>query len=180
MNLTELFDASLKGRVARPALDYLDGSGTLRTLTFGEIENRANRMAHELAARGIRPGDRLCVHLPNSVEFIDIFLACARLGVIMVPMNVLYKERELRHIVADAEPRAVVTGVDAAYPTGVTQWPVRELAHAAMDRPQERPPVTVAGDTPALIIYTSGTTGVAKGAVLSHDNLAANGKTLVA
>ena len=181
MALTELFDASLKGRVSRAGLEYLDASGALCTLTFGEIENRANRMAHELTARGLRGGDRLCVHLANGVEFIDVFLACMRLGVIMVPMNILYKERELRHIVADAEPRAIVTGgVDAAYPTGVAQWHLRDLVPAAAARPQERLLEPVDGDAPALIVYTSGTTGVAKGAVLSHDNLAANGKALVA
>jgi malonyl-CoA/methylmalonyl-CoA synthetase len=180
MSLTDLFDASLKGRMAREALDCTDVSGAVRTLTFGEIENRANRMAHELVARGLKAGDRLCVHLANCVEFIDLYLACTRLGVIMVPMNVLYKERELRHIVSDAEPRAIVTGgPDAAYPGGVTQWPVRELARAAADRPQERVLATTNSNTPALIVYTSGTTGVAKGAVLSHGNLAANGITLV-
>jgi malonyl-CoA/methylmalonyl-CoA synthetase len=180
MSLTELFDASLKGRMSRPALEYTDAAGTLQTLTFGEIENRANRMARELTQRGLALGDRLCVHLPNSVEFIDLYLACVRLGVIMVPMNVLYKERELAHIVGDAEPKAIVTGgPDAAYPSGVTQWPVRELAHAAEGRPQERTEQTMVRDEPALIVYTSGTTGAAKGAVLSHNNLAANAKALV-
>ncbi len=180
MSLTEVFDASLKGRVARPALDFTDAGGALKTLTFGEIENRANRMARELTHRGLYSGDRLCVHVPNSVEFIDLYLACVRLGVIMVPMNVLYKERELAHIVGDAEPKAIVTGgPDAAYPPGVPQWPVRELAHAAELRAPERTEVTLVRDEPALIVYTSGTTGAAKGAVLTHNNLAANGKTLV-
>ena len=180
MSLTDLFDASLKGRVSKPALDYT-ASGALHTLTFGEIENRANRMARELTHRNLHAGDRLCVHLPNCVEFIDLYLACVRLGVIMVPMNILYKERELAHIVGDAEPKAIVTGgPDAAYPVGVTQWPVRELAHAAEGQAPERTELTFVRDAPALIVYTSGTTGAAKGAVLSHDNLAANGKTLVA
>src|SRR5690349_11034153 len=104
MSLTELFDASLKGRMSKPALDYTDAAGALHTLTFGEIEARANRMARELTHRNLHSGDRLCVHVPNCVEFIDLYLACTRLGVIMVPMNVLYKERELAHIVTDAEP----------------------------------------------------------------------------
>jgi malonyl-CoA/methylmalonyl-CoA synthetase len=180
MSLTELFDASLKGRMSKPGLDYTDASGALHTLTFGEIENRANRMARELTHRGLHSGDRLCVHVPNSVEFIDLYLACTRLGVIMVPMNVLYKERELAHIVGDSEPKAIVTGgPDAAYPPGVPQWPVRELAHAAEARAPERTEVTLVRDEPALIVYTSGTTGAAKGAMLTHNNLAANGKTLV-
>jgi malonyl-CoA/methylmalonyl-CoA synthetase len=181
MHLTQLFDLSFHGRADRVALECSESSGDLRTLTFGEIDARASRMANELAARGLTRGDRLCAHLGNRVEFLDLFLACVRLGVIFVPMNVLYRERELRHIVLDAEPRAVVVepGGDAAYPDGTPLWDVRSLSAAAALRESRRPEVSIDGDDPALIVYTSGTTGAAKGAVLSHNNLAANGTTLV-
>jgi malonyl-CoA/methylmalonyl-CoA synthetase len=180
MHLTTLFDLSLIARSERAALEHVDGGGALRTLTFGQIEARANQMAHELRDRGIAPGDRLCVHLANSVEFIDLFLACVRLGVIFVPMNVLYRERELRHIITDADPKAVVTSnpTDALYPDSATLWDATQLATAASARPTSRVLVPVEGDKPAMIVYTSGTTGAAKGAVLSHDNLAANGTTI--
>src|SRR4029077_18098961 len=123
MHLTSLFDLSLHGRASRAALDY-ESDGHLRTLTFGEIDEPANRMARELAARGLAGGDRLCVHLANHSEMIDLFLACVRLGVIFVPMNVLYRERELLHIVGDAEPKAIVaaSGSDAVYPAGAPVW----------------------------------------------------------
>lgn len=177
MHLTALFDLSLIGRADRAALDHVDTGGTVRTLTFGQLEARANQMAHELAARGLSNGDRLCAHLANRVEFIDLFLACVRLGVIFVPMNALYRERELRHIVTDAGPRAVVTSrsSDAVYPEGTTLWPVENLSESAAARPTTRRLAPLDGDAPALIVYTSGTTGAAKGAVLSHNNLAANG-----
>jgi malonyl-CoA/methylmalonyl-CoA synthetase len=177
MHLTTLFDLSLLGRADRGALEYVDAGGASRALTFGEIEARANQMAHELAARGLAEGDRLCVHLANRVEFIDLFLACVRLGVIFVPMNVLYRERELRHIITDADPRAVVTSgaSDVVYPEGTTLWPVERLGASAAARPTSRLLVPLDGETPAMIVYTSGTTGAAKGAVLSHNNLAANG-----
>ena len=179
MNLTQLFDLSLEGRANRPALDY-DDAGSIRTLTFGEIDARANRMAAELTSRGLARGDRLAVHLANRVEFIDLYLACTRLGVIFVPMNVLYKERELRHIVGDAEPKAVVaaTNSDAVYPEAAPIWDVDSLTRAASARGGERTIAPLDGDDAAMIVYTSGTTGVAKGAVLSHNNLAANGITL--
>ena len=181
MTLTALFDQSLRGRADRVALDYADGGAALRTLTFGEIDARANRMANELAARGLTRGDRLCLHLANRVDFIDVFLACARLGVVLVPINILYRERELRHIATDAEPRAIVveSNADAAYPEGATLWNVAELSASAASRDAGRPEIALNGRDPALIVYTSGTTGTAKGAVLSHDNLAANGNTLV-
>src|SRR5947209_4400963 len=108
MHLTQLFDLSLLGRADRTAIDFVDADGTLRSLTFGALEMRASRLARELSARGLARGDRLCLHLANRVEYIDVLLACLRLGVILVPTNVLYRERELRHIVADAEPKAIV------------------------------------------------------------------------
>ena len=179
MNLTQLFALSLAGRPQREALEYGE-DGTVRVLTFGEIDARANKMAAELTARGLSRGDRLALHLANRIEFIDIYLACARLGVILVPMNVLYKERELRHIVTDAEPKAVVAAVNngATYPNPAVVWDVGELGRAASSREHARVSVSLDGDDPAMIVYTSGTTGVAKGAVLSHNNLAANGITL--
>ncbi len=180
MNLTELFDASLQRRADRIGLECMTG-GELRTLAFGELEARANRMARELMSRGLTRGDRLCAHLANRVEFVDLFLACTRLGVVLVPMNVLYRERELRHIVSDADPKAVVVEPtsDATYPDAAPLWDVAALSDAAAARDSKRPDAHVRGADPALIVYTSGTTGAAKGAVLSHDNLAANGKTLV-
>src|SRR6185295_2029560 len=117
--------------------------------------------------RGLTAGDRLCVHLSNRIEFIDLFLACVRLGVIFVPMNVLYRERELRHIIADADPEAVVVsrGSDATYPDDTPRWPIEDLSLAAAERrPTSRLVTVLSGDAPAMIVYTSGTTGAAKGA----------------
>src|SRR5579859_3269257 len=179
MNLTLLFDPSLTGRASKIGLEYADAAG-LHSLTFGEIEARANRMARELSARGLTRGDLLCLHLPNRVEFLDLFLACTRLGVIMVPMNILYRDRELRHIVSDAEPKAVVVAgsTDVTYPAGIPLWDVDDLSQQATKRESSRPQVTLDSGDAAVIIYTSGTTGTAKGAVLSHGNLGTNGMTV--
>src|SRR5260370_41566523 len=103
MTLLHLFDLSFVGRADRDALDW-EG----RTFTFGELDLRSNRVAHALRARGFERGDRLCVYLANRIELIDLFLACVKLGVIFVPINILYREREIAHIVGDAEPRLVV------------------------------------------------------------------------
>lgn len=180
MHLTQLFDLSLRGRADRVGLEFTDASGALATLTFGDVEARANCMAHELAARGLSRGDRLCVHLSNSVDFLDIFLACTRIGVVLVPINVLYRERELRHIIADSAPVGVIVArsSDAVYPDDAPIWYLDDVAASARRREPHRPDVSLDGDDPALIIYTSGTTGTAKGAVLTHNNLAANGVTL--
>ena len=99
MQLGDLFDLSLVGRRDTVALEHDASDGLTRTLTFGDIDARANRMVRALAARGLVRGDRLCVHLANRVDFLDLFLACVRMGVIFVPVNVLYREREIGHIV---------------------------------------------------------------------------------
>ncbi|HEX3579628.1 MAG TPA: AMP-binding protein [Thermoanaerobaculia bacterium] len=159
MNLLHLFDVSLIARSDEIALEWDRGE-----FTFGEIERRSNRAAHALRGLGFAKGDRLCVYLGNRVELIDIYLACIKLGVIFVPINILYRDREIAHITNDAEPRLTITEA--------------ELPQLSSDR-DDRPITDLDGDTPAAIVYTSGTTGASKGAVLTHNNFAANAVNLL-
>src|SRR5580704_2385492 len=173
MTLCDLFDLSLKGRRESAALEFRD-----QAYTFGELDSRSNRLARLLSARGLTAGDRLCVYLVNCVEMIDIYLACVKLGVIFVPINILYRDREISHILSDAEPRALITDADVA--TEVPIWTPAGLTREASEVEDLRPVVELDGDSPAGIIYTSGTTGTSKGAVLTHNNFAANTVNLLA
>lgn len=176
MTLPSLFDLSFLGRRDTPALEW-DGA----VFTFGEIDDRASRMANLLAARGLEKGDRLCIYLGNCLEYVDLYLAATRLGVIFVPVNVLYRDREIRHILQDAEPKALITtAAQMEFVSGTAAvWLLEDLRVEVNEQPATRRVDVTDGDTPAAIVYTSGTTGASKGAVLTHRNFVVNAINLL-
>jgi malonyl-CoA/methylmalonyl-CoA synthetase len=159
----DLFRLSLQGRASEGALEF---QGV--TYTFGDLEARANRMARALLARGLTRGDRMCVYLANCAEYIDLYLAAIKTGIIFVPVNILYRERELSHITTDAVPQLFVD--EALLP---------ELNAEAAVQSSEPVRYPLDGDDPAAIVYTSGTTGTSKGAVLTHNVFLANTASLL-
>ncbi|HEY8583014.1 MAG TPA: AMP-binding protein [Capillimicrobium sp.] len=141
-------------------------------LTYGELDARSRTVASRLAAAGLRPGERVLMSCAASVELVVAYVAAQRLGLVIVPVNGAYTEREVAHILGDARPSGAI--VDAAEragwmaPAGVVVGPEVDLP----DGPP--PPLDGAGpDTLALIAYTSGTTGAPKGAMLTSGNLLA-------
>ena len=168
MNLNHLFDRSFQARANQIALEF---EGQL--FTFAQIDTRADRTAAFLTARGLVRGDRLCVYLSNCIEFIDLYLACIRLGVIFVPINILYREREIQHILTDSDPKALVAR--EAVPASVPVWRLDEL-HIPESAATMR--ASLDGDSPVALVYTSGTTGTSKGAILTHNNFFINALNL--
>jgi long-chain acyl-CoA synthetase len=161
----------------RPALRLDD-----RIVTYRQLEDGSARVAALLASLGVGPGDRVGVMMPNVPEFALAYYGILRAGAVVVPMNVLLKDREVAFYLSDAGARLLISwdGLDNAAAGAalagahlVALEPKRfdgELA--AVD-----PLLTVldrAGDDTAVILYTSGTTGTPKGAELTHSNLAKN------
>lgn len=181
MTPLQFADAALLGQPLRPALEYLQPDGAVAAFSFGELEQRSNRLASLLRTRALSAGDRLAFFLPNRPEVIDLWLAALKLGLTLVPINVLYRERELRRILADSAPAAVVTtpGLAPHIPAGAPVWLVDDLNAQAAHASSARPPGKNHPAQPLALIYTSGTTGTAKGAVLTQGNFAANGDGLV-
>ncbi len=172
MNLINLFDLSLVGRKNKTALEF----GT-DSFTFGEIDLRSNKMANFLLSKNLVSGDRICVYLENCVEMIDLYLACSKTGIIFVPVNILYKEREITHILNDADPKLLIADVEV--PGGFSALQLVDLIQDLKNHNDSPVKIRTTGDSPAALVYTSGTTGASKGAILTHNNFISNGMNLV-
>jgi malonyl-CoA/methylmalonyl-CoA synthetase len=186
VSLLPLIDHVLLGAPQRAALETDTPSGESQHFTFGDLESRSNQLAIVLLSRGVHRGDRIAFLLQNRVEIIDLWLACVKLGLIAIPINVLYQAREIAHIVADAEPSAVLTTADRVsdLPKGAVAWDIDALAHEASqvttvrERPRAFREIVCDSTTPLALVYTSGTTGASKGAILTHGNFASNALVL--
>ena len=187
MNIIESFRPTFENSVNQTGLEF-----SAEELTFRELEVRSNRLARRFAEDGLVAGDRVVVYLRNSPEFIISYLAILKAGLVFVPINILYREREVRQIVDDSEPRAAVTSFDlidcleSCFQMEHRQTGPKVLLYRANDFDElshdflsELVAYPCQMDDPAMIVYTSGTTGTPKGAVLTHRNLIANTETLL-
>ncbi|WP_254543820.1 long-chain-fatty-acid--CoA ligase [Halomarina pelagica] len=183
-NLVSDIESTADARPDAPAVVY-DG----RTLTYAEFWARAGRFAAALAERGIDPGDRVGIYLPNLPQYVTAFTGTLRAGGIVVPMNPQYKEREISHLLADSGARAVVTLADLvpnvlAAREGTAVEHVVSVGGAAEETTEFEaflagdglPVVERDADDVAVQPYTSGTTGEPKGVMLTHENLGWNAR----
>jgi fatty-acyl-CoA synthase len=143
-------------------------------ITYRQVAARSDALAAEFAARGLRPGDRVAVLSENRPEYVDLLFACAKAGLIMVPINWRLTPIEIAFQLDDSEPVLFLVDDplrplgDQALAAAAVRPEVRELRHAPTPSPV--PVVDVGDDDPLFLIYTSGTTGKPKGALLTHAN----------
>jgi long-chain acyl-CoA synthetase len=155
------------------------------TLSYDEFRDAALRVAAGLQARGVEPGDRVGMVLPNVLAFPVVFYGALMAGAAVVPMNPLLKAREVEYFLRDSGARVVVTGEQSAEPVteaagtvGIDAVTVdAALPEAVMAAEGLAAPVDRSGDDTAVILYTSGTTGQPKGAELTHASLNSNAQT---
>ncbi|MGH2651143.1 MAG: AMP-binding protein, partial [Actinomycetota bacterium] len=154
-----------------------------REIRYRELDARSNRAAAVLSGLGVGKGDRVAVLARNSPEYAEVFIACAKLGAIVVPLNWRLAPPELEFQVGDSGSGTIV--YDAEFADSVSairpQTPIEgELViggertggyePALAGSSDEPPEVEVSADDVLAIIYTSGTTGKPKGAMLTHGN----------
>jgi long-chain acyl-CoA synthetase len=157
------------------------------TLTHAALDDRMNRIAAALQARGLTPGDRLLLATGNRFEFIEVFFGAMRAGIVPIPLNHKLGADTIRFVISDADARAAIVSpechgeitalVDAATlsPKISTSdpaagWEAYEDVLAAAD-PGAVAPHTPAARETAFLPYTSGSTGVPKGVLLPHDGM---------
>jgi long-chain acyl-CoA synthetase len=152
-------------------------------LTYSQLDDASARVAGLLAAKGVQPGDRVGIMLPNVPYFPVAYYGVLRAGGVVVPMNVLLKGRETAFYLSDPEATAVLAWHDFADSAraGAEEAGAEclEVSPGEFERillaadPLAEDAERAGGDT-AVILYTSGTTGQPKGAELTHANLARN------
>ncbi|MGO4202671.1 acyl-CoA synthetase [Rhodococcus sp. TAF43] len=194
LNLADLTEAVIDAIPEKVALVCGDESRT-----FAEFDAGANRIAHHLAAQGVRPGDHVGLHARNSIEFVESLLGCLKIRAVPVNVNFryvdaeltyLYNDAQLAAVIADGEFSDVIADVLPKCPTvrhivligeaagpalsevaaaAETTVSVADFHKAVADQSPERDFPERSNDD-LYIIYTGGTTGMPKGVMWRHED----------
>ncbi|POX59558.1 acyl-CoA synthetase [Streptomyces sp. Ru62] len=153
---------------ARVAVEYAD-----RTWTYEELDEAVSRAAGVLLGQGLAPGDRVGSYGHNSDAYLIGFLACARAGLVHVPVNHNLTGDDLAYLVRQSGSSLVLTdpGIAGRLPGGVRALPLRDTGDSLLARLATTPPYD--GPEPRTedlvqLLYTSGTTALPKGAMMTH------------
>ena len=182
MNVAQMLERSAFYFPDRPALAFKD-----RRWTYRELDRDVSALASGLRGLGLKPGERIGLHVPNWPEFVLTYYAAQKIGVVPLSLNVTYKADEIAYICRDGEVAAVVTADPVAgnLPSRGDLPSVRHLINVGAPREGAVSFAALTGD-PALraldldreemaaILYTSATTGRPKGVMLTHSNVVSN------
>jgi long-chain acyl-CoA synthetase len=162
-SLSALVRAAAGERPGAPAVV----SGEER-LTWAELDAAVDRAAAGFAERGLEPGARVAVQLPNGIPWLRAALGALRAGLLVVPVNTAYTDPELEHVLGDSGAALFIAGSDREPIAGVPVCPGPPDADGPLPDVAEDP------SAPAFLCYTSGTTGRPRGAILTSAALRAN------
>lgn len=151
-----------------------------RSLTYGDIYETMNRYSNVLVSGGIEKGDRVCIYLPSSLDYLLLYLAIWRVGAVAVPLNIVLKPAEVNYMLLNSGAKAIISDLNGcgsveeaisadmdvlSYVIGSGEW--NEMLSSAGSSMR---PVDCDFNDLCQLQYTSGTTGKQKGAMLSHGN----------
>jgi acyl-CoA synthetase (AMP-forming)/AMP-acid ligase II len=157
-----------------------------RAFTYPQTDKRVNKLAHSLLSLGLNKGDKVAVLLENSIEIVEVYLATAKAGLVIVPINFRLVGPEVEYIVNNSDARALIVHdeftptVDAIRPdlknigpdnylvVGEGREGYRGFEEFIRGAPESEPEAKVKPEDAWILIYTSGTTGRPKGVVRSH------------
>ncbi|MBP1707000.1 MAG: long-chain-fatty-acid--CoA ligase, partial [Chloroflexi bacterium] len=179
MNTTEFLTISSAVCPDRLAIIFED-----KRYTFGQLNERVNRLANALSAMGVRKGDRVALLQVNCNQCVETYFAVAKLGGIYLPLNFRAKEEEQEYMLNFAEPVALLAGsrylemIDALRPrlTSIKNYIALEGPHKGMlsyeevlqSSPADEVVAEIDDEDTTILMYTAGTTGKPKGVMLSH------------
>ena len=140
-----------------------------RTLTYGELNEEANRMAWNLIRRGVKRGNSIVLLLPRRSFYFAAMFAVLKTGAAFIPCDPEYPAERIRHIIDDSDASFIITTEDRLqdYPAGK----VLEIGALSKGKHTENPKVALRGNDLAYMIYTSGSTGKPKGVMLRHEGI---------
>ena len=159
-----------------------------RSFTYPQVNKRVNQLAHSLLSLGLSKGDKVAVLLENSIEIVEVFLATAKTGLIVVPINFRLVSAEVEYIAENSDAKAFIVhdeftstvdpikanlkniAADNYISVGQGVEGYRGYDEFIENASDSEPPIEVAPEDTWILIYTSGTTGKPKGVVRSHES----------
>ncbi|WIX93020.1 amino acid adenylation domain-containing protein [Amycolatopsis sp. DG1A-15b] len=145
---------------------------TAVSLTYRELDESANRIAHWLRSRGVGAEDRVGVHLDRGLDLVAVLLGIFKAGAVYVPLDPHLPAARLAHVLADSAPAVTFTSADLPDLPSEGALPVETVRAEWASFPATRPEVPYRGATAAYVVYTSGSTGTPKGVVVPYEALA--------
>jgi crotonobetaine/carnitine-CoA ligase len=166
MTITDVATLVLRAAERWPDRTAWTFDQTGESLTFGQVADRSAALARTLAGLGVSRRDRVAALLSNVPDFPLVWLAMARLGAALVPVNLNYRSHDAGHLLTDSGAKLLVTTAEHAELAGRLGVPVHYLGDRV---PEAEAPLDRSRPEDLLNIqYTSGTTGLPKGCLLSH------------
>ena len=159
-----------------------------RTFTYSQLNQRVNRLSHSLLSLGLSKGDKVAVFMENSIEIVEMYLATAKTGLVIVPVNFRLVGREIEYIVSHSDAKAMVVDEEFVPIIEPIKDQLKQIApenfvstggegngwksyDSLMSLGSEiEPAADVDPSDPWILIYTSGTTGKPKGVIRSHES----------